>query len=147
LTAVNRAPASGAQHFAEKTDACRQGELSELRMPQGDGGSRIDAASVDAAIAQVLQAERDAREDVQRCARDAESLVERAHERARQIARRAAHRSVRVQRWSAATLQRKLDELAARQAGLEQSSVQAGAPGELLSAVEALAAQLTGGGR
>lgn len=116
-------------------------------MPQGDGGSRTDAASVDAAIAQVLQAERDAREDVQRCAREAESLVERAHEKARQVARRAAHRSVRVQRWSAATLQRRLDELAAQQAQLELSSVRTRTPEELQRAVASLAAQLTGGGR
>jgi hypothetical protein len=113
-------------------------------MPEGDGASRIDAASVDAAIAQVLQAERDAREDVQRCAREAEALLEQAHERARQIARRAAHRSVRVQRWSAARLQRRLDELAEQQAQLEQASVQAGTPRQLQRAVEALAAQLTG---
>jgi len=113
-------------------------------MPEGDGASRIDAASVDAAIAQVLQAERDAREDVQRCAREAEALVEQAHERARQIARRAAHRSVRVQRWSVAMLQRRLDELAEQQTQLEQSSVQASTPGQLQRAVETLAAQLTG---
>ena len=114
-------------------------------MPERNGESRVDAASVDAAIAQVLQAERDAREDVQRCAVEAEAIVEQAHERARQIARRAAHRSVRVQRWSAATLQRQLDELAERQARLEQASVQAGTPDQLGQAVEALAARLTGG--
>ena len=116
-------------------------------MPEGDGGSRIDAASVDAAIAQVLQAERDAREDVRRCALEAEALVEQAHERARQIARRAAHRSVRVQRWSATTLLRQLDALAERQGQIERSSVQADAPGQLQRAVEVLAAQLTGSGR
>jgi len=116
-------------------------------MPEGDGGSRVDAASVDAAIAQVLQAERDAREDVQRCAVEAEALVEQAHELARQIARRAAHRSVRVQRWSAATLQRQLDELAERQAKLQHSSLQADTPSHLQRAVEALAAQLTLAGR
>ena len=116
-------------------------------MPEGDGGSRTDAASVDAAIAQVLQAERDAREDVQRCAREAESLIEQAHERVRQVARRSAHRSVRVQRWSAATLQRQLDEIAAQQARIEQSSSKVHEPGELQRAVDALAAQLTRGGR
>src|SRR5512137_3118131 len=99
-------------------------------MPEGDGGSRTDAASVDAAIARVLQAERDAREDVQRCAREAESLVEQAQELARQIARRAAHRSVRVQRWSAATLQQRLDELGSQQARLGQASAPARAPAE-----------------
>jgi vacuolar-type H+-ATPase subunit H len=116
-------------------------------MPEGDGGSRVDATGVDAAIAQVLQAERDAREEVQRCAREAEALVEQAHERARQIARRAAHRSVRAQRWSAATLQRRLAALAEQQARIEQSPAQAGAPGKLPAAVDALAAQLTGGER
>jgi vacuolar-type H+-ATPase subunit H len=116
-------------------------------MPEGDGGARTDAADIDAAIARVLQAERDAREDVQRCAREAESLVEQAHERARQIARRAAHRSVHVQRWSAATLQERLEALAALQAKLEQSSVRARSPEELQRAVESLAAQLTGAGR
>ena len=130
----------------QKADACREGKPGTA-MPEGDGGARADAASVDAAIARVLQAERDAREDVQRCAREAESLVEQAHERARQIARRAAHRSVRVQRWSAATLQQRLDELAVQHARIGESSAQAREPGELQRAVEALAAQLTGGGR
>jgi hypothetical protein len=115
-------------------------------MPDADGGSPIDAAGVDAAIARVLQAEREARDEVQRCAAQAERLVEQAHERARQIARRAAHRSVRVQRWSAATLQRRLDELAAGQAQLELSSVRIDEPRRMRRAVEALAAQLTGGG-
>lgn len=114
-------------------------------MPEGDGPSRLDAASVDAAIAQVLQAERNARDDVQRCAREAESLVEQAHERARQIARRAAHRSVRAQRWSAAMLQQRLAEIAAQQALIAPSTAQEDAPRQLQRAVDALAAQLTGG--
>jgi len=54
---------------------------------------------------------------------------------------------VRVQRWSAATLQRQLDAIAAQQARIEQSSAQDRSPAELQRAVEALAAQLTGGGR
>lgn len=116
-------------------------------MPPPDAASRIDDASVDAAIARVLQAEREAREDVQRCAVQAESLVEKAHERARQIARRAAHRSVRVQRWSAATLQRELDRLAEQHARLEQAAARADAPSQLQRAVEVLAALLTGAAR
>lgn len=114
-------------------------------MPEGDGGSRVDAASVDAAIAQVLRAERDAREDVERCAREADSLVEQAHERVRQIARHAANRSVRVQRWSATMLQHRLDQLAEQQRLIERPSAQDDAPVQLRHAVEALAAQLTGG--
>jgi vacuolar-type H+-ATPase subunit H len=144
LTAVNRVRPRARNISAEKTSACAS-TGAELRMPQGDGGSRADAARVDAAIAQVLQAERDAREDVQRCGRDAEATIEQAHERARQIARRAAHRSVRVQRWSATTLQRQLDELALRQSRSEQSTLSADGPGRLQQAVEALAVRLTGG--
>lgn len=116
-------------------------------MPKGDGGSPVDATSVDAAIARVLQAERDAREDVQRCSRDAEALLEQAQEGVRQIARRAAHRGVRAQRWSATTLQQQLEALAAQQSQVEQSSALAHDPDRLQRAVEALAAQLTGGGR
>ncbi len=119
----------------------------EPRMPEGDGGSRIDDEGIDAAIAQVLQAERTAREDVRRCALEAEVLVEQAHERARQIARRAADRSVRVQHWSAAMLQRRLAGIEAQQALIEASSAQDEAPPQLQRAVEALAAQLTGGRR
>lgn len=113
-------------------------------MPEERGDSFVDAASVDAAIARVLQAERDARDDVQRCAAEAESVVENAKELARQIARRAAHRSVRVQRWSAATLQQRLDELSAQQSRVERFSSQAGSPKGLQASVNALATRLTG---
>lgn len=114
-------------------------------MPEGDGGSRVSATDVDAAIAHVLQAERDAREDVQRCAIEAEAIVENAQVRARQIARRAAHRSVRVQRWSAAMLQRQLDEIAARREQIGRASMPADTSGPFRRAVDALAAQLTEG--
>jgi vacuolar-type H+-ATPase subunit H len=116
-------------------------------MPEASGESRVDPARVDAAIAQVLQAERDARAQVEQCARDAESLLEQAHELARQLARRAAQRSARVQRWSAATLQSRLDELAGQQARIAHSSTGDDAPEPLRRAVETLAAQLTEGGR
>ena len=116
-------------------------------MPEESSGSRVDAVQVDAAIAQVLQAEREAREDVQRCVLAAEAMVEQAQERAREIARRAAERNVRVQRWSATTLQQRLDALAERQAQGARRAAQTDAPGQLRMAVEALAAQLTRGGR
>jgi vacuolar-type H+-ATPase subunit H len=116
-------------------------------MPEGDGGSRVDAATVDDAIAQVLQAERDARDNVQHCAREAEGIVERAHETARQIARRAAHRSVRVQRWSASALQRQLAALAQLAGQGNAIAAHADSPGALQRAVEELAAQLTGASR
>jgi hypothetical protein len=116
-------------------------------MPEGDGRSRVDAASVDAAIARVLQAERDAREAVQRCAREAEALLEQANERAREVARRAAERSVRVQQGSAAALQRRLDDLTAQQARLQHSALPADTPDRLRHAIAMLAAQLTGDAR
>jgi len=111
---------------------------------EADIGSRVDAAEVDAAIARVLLAERDAREDVQRCAREAESIVERAQETARQIARRAAQRSVRVQRFAATTLQQRLEALARQAAQDQVQAVLANRPAALQRAVESLAAQLTG---
>lgn len=113
-------------------------------MPEAESGPRVDAKSVDAAIAKVLQAERDAREDVQRCAREAETIVERAHEGTREIARRAADRGVRVQRWTAATLQRQLDHLAQQHAQLAGNAVPSDTLGRLQQIVETLAAQLTG---
>jgi len=111
-------------------------------MPQAQRTPPLDAAGVDAAIAQVLRAESEAREGLQRCAEEAEALVAAAQQRARQIARRAAHRSVRVQRWYAAMLQQRLDAIAQQQAvALQVAAVADPAPRE---AVETLAAQLTG---
>jgi vacuolar-type H+-ATPase subunit H len=115
-------------------------------MPEGEGGLRLDAAGVDAAIAQLLQAERDARNDVQRCAEQADRLLEQARERARQIARRAAHRSVRVQRWYAAMLQRQLDAIERQQVGIAQAPIAATETAPC-QAVATLAAQLTGAAR
>jgi vacuolar-type H+-ATPase subunit H len=113
-------------------------------MSSADTGPGFDAANVDAAIASVLQAERDARHSVQRCAAEAEAIVEQAHERARQIARRAAHRSVRVQRWYAAMLQRQLAHIERQQDAIERQSLAAGDSAPRRQAIEALAAQLTG---
>jgi vacuolar-type H+-ATPase subunit H len=113
-------------------------------MSSADTGPGFDAANVDAAIASVLQAERDARGSVQRCAVEADAIVEQAHERARQVARRAAHRSVRVQRWYAAMLQRQLDHIERQQADIERGSIAAEAPATRHQAIETLAAQLTG---
>lgn len=116
-------------------------------MPQADGETGRDAGRVDAAIARVLQAERDARASVERCAREAEALVDEAHERARQIARSAAQRSARVQRWSAAMLQRELDKVAREQSQIERVVGQSYSPEQLRRAVDRLAAQITGAER
>jgi len=111
-------------------------------MPKAQSTPLIDAAGIDAAIAQVLQAEREAREDVQRCALEAEATVESARQRARQIARRAAHRSVRVQRWYAAMLRRQLEAIAAQQTLVAANPAATDAARR--DAIETLAAQLTG---
>jgi glycerol-3-phosphate O-acyltransferase len=116
-------------------------------MPDGDGAAHIDAASVDAAIAQVLLAEREAREAVAQCARDAEAMVEQAHQRARTIARHAAHRTVRVQRWSAEALKRRLDELTAGQAQAARTVEAAEDSPRLRRVIARLAAELTGAER
>jgi vacuolar-type H+-ATPase subunit H len=113
-------------------------------MPEEDNGPRLDATSVDAAIAQVLQAEREARASVQRCAAEAEALVDSAQQRARLIARRAAHRSVRVQRWYAAMLQRQLEAIAQQQAAVAEAPIAAAGATARRDAVAALAAQLSG---
>lgn len=114
-------------------------------MPEGNGGSRIDAAGVDAAIAQVLQAERDAREAVRQCARDADAQLERAQARARAVARRAAERTARVQGWAERELARRLAALEAQHAGLPTSLAGADTAQRLQDAVARLAAELTGG--
>jgi hypothetical protein len=147
LTAVNRRRALLAHHCCLGHEGLPPWQARNLSMPEVDAASGVDARSVDAAITRVLQAERAAREEVQRCAEQAEAIVERAQESARQVARRAAHRSVRVQRWSAAALQDRLERLAEQQAGIEQAKAHAAAPGRLRRAVETLAAQLTGASR
>lgn len=113
-------------------------------MPERVTRPTVDAADVDAAIASVLRAERDARDSAQRCAAEAEAVVEQARERARQIARRAAHRSVRIQRWYAAMLRRQLDHIEQQQAVIRQHSTAAADSTARQQAIETLAAQLTG---
>ena len=113
-------------------------------MPEADAAPGYDAVRVEAAIARVLQAERDARDRVEHCAREAEAIVESAREQARQIARRAAHRSIRVQRWSAATLRQRLAELAEQQARAERDAPPAAMAEQVAAAVQRLAAELTG---
>ncbi len=109
-------------------------------MPNATNRSHVDA--VDAAIAQVLLAEREARRAVAQCAVDAEAIVEQAKQQAREIARRAAQRTVRVQRWSAGMLQAQLAKLSARQGSGGTDA--AGTPQGLQRVVAALAAELTG---
>lgn len=116
-------------------------------MPQPDGETGRDAGRVDAAIARVLQAEREAHASVEHCAREAEALVDAAQERARQIARSAAQRSARVQRWSATMLQRELDRVARAQSQIEQAVGEPCSPAQLRRAVDLLAAQITGAER
>jgi len=116
-------------------------------MPKTDDPSSIDPTAVDAAIARVLQSERDARNAVRECAREAEAIVERAQQQAREIARRAAQRAVRVQRWSAEALQRRLARLAAGNAHPHQDAGDSTLAKRLKQAAASIAAELTGGRR
>jgi hypothetical protein len=144
LTAVNRGLRRHAQHaHPNDRDAGLQGRIGAA-MPEQVKGPAVDAADVEAAIALVLQAERDARDSVQRCAVEAEAIVEQAHEHARQTARRAAHRSVRVQRWYAAMLRRQLDQIERQQVAIVRQSLAASDDAMRRRVIEALAAQLTG---
>ncbi len=112
-------------------------------MPNATDRSHVD--TVDAAIAEVLLAERNARTAVAQCVVDAEAIFEQAKQQAREIARRAAQRNVRVQRWSAGMLQEQLAKLSARQG--PGGADEAGTPEQLQRIVAAMAAELTGGRR
>lgn len=99
---------------------------------------------VDAAIAEVLLAEGDARAAVAQYVVDAEGLVEKAKQDARDIARRAAQRAVRIQQWSAGRLQQQLAELRSQQVPTHGAETET--PQRLQQIVAELAATLTGGG-
>jgi hypothetical protein len=104
-------------------------------------GARNEAApDVDAAIARVLAAERDARAAVSDCAARVEAHVQGAREQARTIAARAAQRSARVH---AAVEQRIADAVARLEA--ERASLGSGPEdgARLAAAVAALARDLT----
>jgi hypothetical protein len=115
-------------------------------MPKPNDPSSIDPAAVDAAIARVLQSEREARDAVAQCTSDAEAIIERAQRQAREIARRAAQRAVRVQRWSADALQHRLAELAYQERQGDREPGEADASQRLKLAAARLAAELTGVG-
>lgn len=103
-----------------------------------------DIAPVDAAIAQVLQAEQAARDAVARCAAQAESWVAQARDAARQTAERAQARIARVHAFAQVQLDARLAALDAARLALERSAA-AAAPDDarLRAAVERLAAELT----
>jgi hypothetical protein len=105
---------------------------------------RMAGSALDAAMAEVLAAERRARAAVEECAREAERLMAAAHAREKSVAERAARRGAAVRAAMAA-------RLAARLAQLEGGATAMGGahtPGvderrRLAAAVESLAAELT----
>lgn len=115
-------------------------------MPDTDDPSSVDPNAVDAAIARVLRSERGARDAVRQCATEADAIVEHARSQAREIARRAAQRAVRVQRWSADALQRRLAELASGHRHADGDAGEADAEQRLRQAADRLAAELSGEG-
>jgi hypothetical protein len=114
--------------------------------------SRVEAlppeAAIEAAIARVLAAERDAREAVERATRNADALNEKARADARALADRTERRIRSVR----AAYERKVtEEIAAIDAqAASQDVLQALSPDDgrrLERALQALAAELTGSDR
>jgi predicted component of type VI protein secretion system len=106
------------------------------------------ATAVEAAIARVLRAEREAHEAVDRATRDAEALNERARADARALAERTERR---IQSVRAAYERKVTEEVAAIDAQAAAQDVQQALSVDdwrrLERALEALAAALTGGDR
>jgi hypothetical protein len=105
------------------------------------------SAAVEAAISRVLDAERSAREDVERATREAAAIVEDATATARVIAERAERR---IRSLRAAFETRALRDVVAIDAqSLSQDAVRELTPGDLVRlerAVAALSGVLTGAG-
>jgi hypothetical protein len=100
-------------------------------------------AEIEADIARVLQAERDAEAAVARCKVDCEAEVAQARRRAEEIAARADRRIAALNRKIAAAIERRILELDAvvpegRSGGGRDESA------ELRRAADALARELTG---
>lgn len=98
----------------------------------------------EAAMAEVLSAESDARAALEEAARQAAALVEQAHGRTRAIAARAARRIAAVR----AAMERRLESRLAEIEALERAAPAAGEPdraehARLEGAVERQAAELT----
>lgn len=106
-----------------------------------DAGGRLrESADVDAAIARVLAAERDARAAVADNAARAQDHVQQARTRAQQIAERAARRSATVH---AAVERRIAEHLLAIEQQRRALDAQPTADAALTRAVEQLAVDLT----
>ena len=102
--------------------------------------------AVEEAIIRVLEAERSARAEVERCAADAEQIRQVARLRARAIAERAAERAAKVHRWMDASIRTRVEELTRERASLQQPAMpNPEEPARLARALDRLAAELSGG--
>lgn len=109
--------------------------------------ARVDlpaSPDVDAAIMRVLAAERNAREEVERCSRSAEQTLEDARRRAREIAERAARRAARVHHWTETAIAARVAALESQRAALLRSADGEDDGAALSRAVARLADELTG---
>jgi hypothetical protein len=110
---------------------------------------RIDPAQqaeAEAAIARVLQAERDAEAELARCKAECAAELARARQEAERIAARAERRIAVLNRRIAAAIEERIREL---DAALPPDTANAGGPEEsaaLERAADALARELTGAG-
>ena len=104
-------------------------------------------AEIEAAFAQVLQAERDAEAELARCKAECAAEVARATRQAEAIAARAERRIAILNRGRAEAVERRIAKLdAAAVAGTDAPRSGDGDTAGLARAAEALARELTGAG-
>jgi hypothetical protein len=105
------------------------------------------AREVEAAIARVLAAEREARAAIDACEREAEAVRAAARSREKRIAERAAQRIAAIRAGMAAKLARRLAAIEAETVGPDPEAARDGAAwARLDAAVARLADELTGAG-
>ncbi len=144
LTAVNRCTGSGRN--MPLSDRCIGARREAMPASTTADARWSDAATVEAAIASVLEAERAAGAAVEDCAAQAQSRVQQARERAHAIAERAAQRTARVRRICAARLEVRLAALERERRALDRGTdVGAADLQRLQAAIDALADALAGG--
>ena len=103
-------------------------------------------AEIEAAFAQVLQAERDAEAELARCKAECAAEIARATRQAETIAARAERRIAILNRGRAEAVERRIAELDAAAAGGDAPQSGDGDVAGLARAADALARELTGAG-
>ena len=103
-----------------------------------------DSGSVDLAINQVLEAEREARNAVEDCRKQAAALVAAGEQEARGIARRAERRIQQAHRLADAAVEKALEELVATASSPESEATGGADARRLEQAVDRLAGEIVG---